>query len=81
MTENCRKKIAISFTLTFVVPKVGITNSLPFSRMVGAVICSRRNWLVKTCLFTATRSPEIFSPEAFFPENVNTGMFPSLDSV
>jgi hypothetical protein len=24
------------------------------------------------------RSPEIFSPEAVFPENVKTGMVPSL---
>ena len=78
MTENWRKKIAISLTLTLPEPNVGMANSLPFSRMVGVAICSRRNWLASACLFAAVRSPEIFSPEAFFPENVKTGMVPSL---
>src|SRR5580704_2480039 len=36
MTENWRKKIAISLTLTLLDPKVGMTNSLPFSDRTGS---------------------------------------------
>ena len=43
MTENWRKKIAMSLVLTFDDPNSGRANSFPFSRMVGAPICSRRN--------------------------------------
>ncbi len=78
MTENCRKKMAISFVLTLPDPKVGSENSFPFSRMLAPVICSRRSCMASTCLLVATRSPETFSPAVFFPENVKTGMFPSL---
>ena len=53
MTENCRKKMAMSLVLTLPVPKVGMTNSLPFSRMDPGVMRSRRNWLVSTCLLAA----------------------------
>src|ERR1700722_6655549 len=74
ITENWRKKIAMSLTFTLLVPKVGITNSLPFSRIAPGVIRSRRNCCPSACLFGATRSPEIFCPEASLPENVKTGM-------
>ena len=74
MTENCRKKMAMSFVLTDAVPKVGIENSFPFCLMLPAVIRSRRNWVARTSLLAATRSPETFSPDAFLPENVKTGM-------
>src|SRR5882672_5786588 len=74
MTENWRKKMAMSLVLTLPVPKVGITNSLPFSRTAPGVIRSRRNWVVSTCLLTAVRSPLTFWPDSFFPENVKTGM-------
>ena len=60
MTENCRKKMAMSLVLTLSMPKVGMTNSLPFSRMGPGVMRSRRNWLVSACLLTAVRSPLIF---------------------
>src|SRR6185369_10872769 len=78
MTENWRKKIAISLVFTLVEPKVGSANSLPFSRMLDEVICSRRNCMANTCLLAADRSPVTFSPAEFLPENVNTGMAPSL---
>src|SRR5580658_4989549 len=78
MTENWRKKIAISLTLTLLDPKVGMTNSLPFSRIAPGVICSRRNAWPRACLFGATRSPEIFCTEASLPENVKTGMVLAL---
>src|SRR5579863_4487571 len=74
MTENCRKKTAISLTLTLPEPNVGRANSLPFSRMDPGVICSRRSWVLSISLLGAFRSPLIFSPDAVFPENVNTGM-------
>src|ERR1700722_19706968 len=78
MTENCRKNTAMSLVLTLPDPNVGITNSFPFSRIVGALICSRRNCVARTCLLAATRSPATFSPAEFFPENVKTGIVPSL---
>src|SRR5580704_12890213 len=80
MKENWRKKTAISLVLTFPEPKVGSENSLPFSRTEPGVIRSRRNCWSTTSLLAAVRSPEIFSPDALFPENVNTGMVvsPSL---
>src|SRR5580698_74207 len=81
MTENWRKKMAMSFTLTLPEPNVGMTNSLPFSRMAPGVMRSRRNWVAKVCLLAATRSPLIFSPVSFFPENVKTGMLTSLGYV
>src|ERR1700722_14961987 len=74
ITENWRKKTATSFTLTLLVPNVGITNSLPFSRIAPGVIRSRRNCWPSACLLGATRSPETFCPEASLPENVKTGM-------
>src|SRR6266852_1391117 len=78
MTENWRKKTAISLVLTLLDPNMGSANSLPFSRIVGPAICSRRSCKASTCLLAATRSPVIFSPAVFFPENVKTGMGPSL---
>src|SRR5580704_5487836 len=81
MTENWRKKMAISFTLMWPEPKVGMTNSLPFSRMAPVVIRSFRNCVAKACLLVVTRSPVIFSPVSFFPENVKTGMLTSLGYV
>src|ERR1700733_3492023 len=74
MTENCRKKIAMSLTLTLPDPNVGIANSLPFSRIAPGVMRSRLNCWLSACLLGAMRSPEIFCPEASLPENVNTGM-------
>ena len=74
MTENWRKKIAISLTLTLPVPNVGIENSLPFSLIAPGVIRSRRNSCPSACLLGAFRSPETFCPEASLPENVKTGM-------
>ena len=41
MTENWRKKMAMSLVLTLPEPNVGMANSLPFSRMAPALICSR----------------------------------------
>ena len=64
----------MSLVLIFVVPKVGIENSLPFSRMAPGVIRSRRKACASACLFTAIRSPDIFCPDASLPENVKTGM-------
>src|SRR3984893_2108752 len=83
MTENWRKKMAMSLVLILPLPKVGIANSLPFSRMAPGVMRSRRNWVVSTCLLAAVRSPLIFSPDAFLPENVKTGIvnFSSLHFV
>src|SRR5205085_11471965 len=75
MTENCRKKMAISLVLTLPEPKVGSANSLPFSRMLPGVIRSRRNWLLSASLLAAVRSPLIFAPVEFLPEKVKTGMF------
>src|ERR1700730_1413508 len=74
MTENWRKKMAMSLVLILPLPKVGIANSLPFSRMAPGVMRSRRHWVERTCLFAAVPSPLIFSPDAFLPENVKTGM-------
>src|SRR5579871_5273848 len=70
--------MAISFVFTLPEPNMGSANSLPFSRMVGDVICSLRNCMARICLFTDVRSPVTFSPAEFFPENVKTGMAPSL---
>jgi hypothetical protein len=64
----------MSLVLTLLEPKVGMANSLPFSRMEPGVIRSRRNCCPRACLFGALRSPEIFCPEASLPENVKTGM-------
>ena len=74
MTENWRKKIAISFVPTLPEPKVGMENSLPFSRIAPGVMRSRRSACANACLLDAIRSPEIFCPDASFPENVKTGM-------
>src|SRR5690348_17288992 len=68
----------MSFVLTLVEPKVGSENSFPFSRMLEDVICSRRSCMASTCLLAADRSPVTFSPAEFLPENVKTGMVPSL---
>src|ERR1051326_4210355 len=67
----------MSLVLTLPDPNVGNANSFPFSRMVGAVICSRRKCIARVCLLAATRSPDTFSPAVFLPENVKTGIFPS----
>src|SRR6266481_1657517 len=80
MTENWRKKIAMSLVLTLPDPNMGRENSLPFSRTEPGVMRSLRNCWRTTSLFAAVRSPEIFSPEELFPENVNTGMV-NLSSV
>src|SRR5947209_7768610 len=74
MTENWRKKMAISLVLTLPEPKVGMENSLPFSRTDPGVMRSRRSCCSSTSLLAATRSPLTFSPDALFPENVKTGM-------
>src|SRR6266852_696814 len=74
MTENWRKKIAISLVLTLPEPNVGMANSLPFSRIAPGVMRSRRNCCASTCLFAAIRSPATFCPPASLPENVKTGM-------
>src|SRR5688572_7963208 len=75
MTENWRKKIAMSLVFTFPEPKEGKANSLPFSLMAPVtVIRSRRSCEARTCLFSATRSPDTFSPAAFLPLNVKTGI-------
>src|ERR1700693_2981170 len=68
----------MSLTLTLLEPKVGMANSLPFSRIAPGVMRSRRNCCPSACLVGATRSPEIFCPDASLPENVKTGMV--LDS-
>src|ERR1700733_14323618 len=75
MTENWRKKIAISLVPTLPEPKVGMENSLLFSRIAPGEIPPRRNACAKACLLAAIRSPEIFCPDASLPENVKTGMF------
>src|SRR5580698_3291172 len=67
----------MSLVLTLLVPKVGMANSLPFSRMEPAVICSRRNCVANACLLGAFRSPLIFCPAASLPENVKTAMVTS----
>src|SRR5713101_587392 len=74
MTENCRKNTAMSFVLTLELPKVGMENSLPFSRMDPGVMRSRRSAEASDSLLGATRSPWTFSPLLVFPENVKTGM-------
>src|SRR5216684_8157472 len=74
MTENWRKKIAMSLVLTLPEPNVGMANSLPFSRIAPGVMRSRRNCCASTCLFDAIRSPATFCPPASLPENVKTGM-------
>src|ERR1700756_5151010 len=74
MTENCRKKMAMSFVLTLADPNVGRENSFPFSRTDPGVMRSRRNCCSSTSLLAAVRSPLIFSPDALLPENVKTGM-------
>src|SRR5579884_1322137 len=74
MTENCRKKMAMSLVLTLPDPKVGRANSLPFSRIAPGVMRSLRSCAASVCLFAAVRSPLIFCPVALFPENVKTGM-------
>src|SRR5690349_18750379 len=74
ITENWRKKMARSLVGTFPEPNVGRANSLPFSLIVLAVTRSRRKLAARTCLFSATRSPETFSPAALVPENVKTGI-------
>ena len=74
MTENWRKKIAMSLVPTLPEPKVGMENSLPFSRIAPGVMRSRRNACASDCLLAAIRSPEIFCPDASLPENVKTGM-------
>jgi hypothetical protein len=66
--------MAMSFVGTLPDPKVGMANSFPFSLMVLALIRSRRSAVAMTCLFSAMRSPETFSPDEFVPENVNTGI-------
>src|SRR5579862_2463630 len=65
----------MSLVPTLLEPKVGMENSLPFSRIAPGVIRSRRNACANDCLFAAIRSPEIFCPDASLPENVKTGMF------
>ena len=74
ITENWRKKIAMSLVLTLALPNIGRENSFPFSRIEPGVTRSRRSCAANTCLLAATRSPVIFSPDAFLPENVKTGM-------
>ena len=74
MTENWRKKIAMSLVLTLPEPNVGMENSLPFSRIAPGVMRSRRSACASDCLLAAIRSPEIFCPDASLPENVKTGM-------
>src|SRR5437868_8550924 len=64
----------MSLVFTFPLPNIGRENSFPFSRIEPGVTRSRRNCAANTCLFAATRSPVIFSPDAFLPENVKTGM-------
>src|SRR3954447_25915244 len=65
----------MSFVATFPEPNVGRANSLPFSLIAEGVMRSRRNCAESTCLFSAARSPEIFSPAEFVPVNVNTAIF------
>ena len=81
MTENWRKKIAMSLVLTLLEPKVGMENSLPFSRIAPGVMRSRRNCCSQR-LFVGGHpfAAELSRPDAFFPENVKTGMV-SLSSL
>src|SRR5438309_745675 len=84
MTENCRKKMAISLVGTLpppFLPKVGRANSLPFSLMAPGVMRSRRSVAFKTSLFSAARSPFTAAPLASVPLNVNTGIVPPLTYV
>src|SRR5215469_16503782 len=74
MTENWRKKMAISLTATFPEPSLGRVNSLPFSLTALAVIRSRRRRCCTWALLSATRSPEILFPWASVPLNVNTAI-------
>src|SRR5437764_13445618 len=88
ITENWRKKMAMSLVGTLPLPRVGRAISLPFSLMVVGEMRSRRSCACKTCLFSATRSPETFSPAAVLPVNVKTGIsflpghrFPMTDCI
>ena len=74
MTENCRKKTAVSLTGTLPVPSLGRANSLPFSLMAPGVMRSRRNCIVTAALLSANRSPATFFPWGSVPVNVNTGI-------
>src|SRR3954451_8566821 len=65
----------MSLVATLPEPNVGRANSLPFSLIAEGVMRSRRNCAESTCLFSAARSPEIFSPAEFVPVNVNTAIF------
>src|SRR5512146_1531805 len=78
ITENWRKKMAMSLVATLPEPKVGRENSLPFSFMELTVMCSLASCACNTCLLVDTRSPPTFSPATFVPENVNTGIVTSL---
>jgi len=64
----------MSLVATLPEPKVGMTNSLPFSLMASALMRSRSSCALSTCLFSATRSPLTFCPAAFFPVYVKTGI-------
>src|SRR5437762_2973394 len=88
ITENWRKKMAMSLVGTLPLPSVGRAISLPFSLMVVGEMRSRRSCACSTCLFSATRSPETFSPAAVLPVNVKTGIsflpgqrFPPTDCI
>src|SRR6185312_16079829 len=74
MTENWRKKTAMSLMGTLPVPSLGRANSLPFSLMAPGVMRSRRNCMVMAALLSPNRSPEIRFPWASVPVNVNTGI-------
>src|SRR2546430_2022606 len=74
ITENCRKKTAVSLMGTLPVPKVGRANSLPFSLMAPGVIRSRRSCMVTAALLSANRSPAILLPWGSVPVNVNAGI-------
>src|SRR5215472_11823644 len=74
MTENWRKKTARSLMGTLPVPKVGSTNSLPFSLIAPGTMRSRRNCMVNCALLSANFSPETRFPWASFPVKVNTGI-------
>src|SRR5437868_5631867 len=74
ITENCRKKTAVSLMGTLPVPSLGRANSLPFSLMAPGVMRSRRNCMVTAALLSANRSPAILLPWESVPVNVNTGI-------
>src|SRR5579859_825988 len=77
MTENWRKKIAMSLVATLPPPSLGSANSLPFSLIAPTIwMRSLRSCACSTCLFSATRSPLTVSPAAVLPVNVKTGMVP-----